>query len=352
LPDYLLNSFEQVKISLSPTGLDELSKIWSTINQPYRLSAIYEVSLVQLTPTMPPPAGGGIVTSTHVDVRTLDPAHLTSLTPPTGALVQIAGGLVMPNELRIDGSGLLFAGETTVVRVGGRPATVKSAPAPTNTTLVVELPTDLDAGPEAGVTVTRFGRTSASLTFTVRPWLSELKPIRSALDPTQAADLKLILKGVGFTNPQAVRFETAGSITNVTAFDPGGTDTQATVTILAGLANGEYSVRLVLNDAASSASNARTLIILPLISNVTVALVPASSLPVLGEDVHELTLTGTRLDGADVRLIIDGVVHQVGGAQPAAASLVYRLGRQLSHGVHTVAANVDGFTSRSVELVV
>jgi hypothetical protein len=200
------------------------------------------------------------------------------------------------------------------------------------------------------VTVTRFGRTSESLTFTVRPWLSELKPIRSALDPTQAADLKLILKGIGFTNPQAVRFEAAGSVTNVTAFDPSGTDTQATVTIPAGLTNGEYSVRLVLNDATSSASNARTLVILPLISNVTIAVIPASP-PVLGDDVHELTMTGARLDGADARLIVDGVAYLI-GSQPATASFVYRLGRQLSPGIHTVAVSVDGFTARSVELVV
>jgi hypothetical protein len=351
LPDYLLNGFEQVKIYLAPTGLDELSKIWSTINQPYRLSAIYEVSLVQLTPTAAPPAGSGIVTYTNVDVRTLDPAHLTSLTPPTGALVRIAGGLVTPNELRIDGSGLLFPGATTVVRVGGRSVTVRSAPAPTPTTIVVALPTDLDAGPEAGVTVTRFGRTSAPLTLTVRPWLSELRPIRTALDPTQAADLRLNLKGVGLTNPQAVRLEAAGSVTNVVAFEPGGTDVQTTVTLPAALANGEYSVRLVLNDVANSASNVRTLMVLPLISHVAVALVPPISPPVSGDDVHEMTVTGARLSGADVRLIIDGVVYQVRD-QSAATSFVYRLGRQLSLGIHTIAVNVDGFTSRSVELVV
>jgi hypothetical protein len=101
---------------------------------------------------------------------------------------------------------------------------------------------------------------------------------------------------------------------------------------------------------ASSASNARTLVVLPLISNVIVAVIPASP-PVLSDDVHELTLTGARLGGADVRLIIDGVAYQV-GTQSAAASFVYRLGRQLSPGVHTVAVNVDGFTSRSVEVVV
>ncbi len=38
LPDFLLNSYEQIKVYLMPTSVEELSKIWATINQPYRLS--------------------------------------------------------------------------------------------------------------------------------------------------------------------------------------------------------------------------------------------------------------------------------------------------------------------------
>src|ERR1700754_4367241 len=33
LPAFLLNSYEQIKITLAPIGIDELSKIWATINQ-------------------------------------------------------------------------------------------------------------------------------------------------------------------------------------------------------------------------------------------------------------------------------------------------------------------------------
>ena len=57
LPDYLLNSYEKIKIMLSPAGIEELSKIWATINQPYRLSVAYEISLVEITPTAVPRAG-------------------------------------------------------------------------------------------------------------------------------------------------------------------------------------------------------------------------------------------------------------------------------------------------------
>src|SRR5271154_3783271 len=50
----ILNSYEQLKVMLLPTTVDELSKIWATINQPYRLSIAYEVSLVEIAPTVPP----------------------------------------------------------------------------------------------------------------------------------------------------------------------------------------------------------------------------------------------------------------------------------------------------------
>lgn len=50
--DYLVSglkdSREQIKIIQNPVDLDELSKIWSTFTQPFRLSVLYEVSVVQL----------------------------------------------------------------------------------------------------------------------------------------------------------------------------------------------------------------------------------------------------------------------------------------------------------------
>lgn len=39
---------EQVKIMLNTLDLDELSRVWSTFSQPFRLSVLYEVSVVQI----------------------------------------------------------------------------------------------------------------------------------------------------------------------------------------------------------------------------------------------------------------------------------------------------------------
>jgi hypothetical protein len=344
LPDYLLNSYEQVKIYLMPTDLEALSRIWATINQPYRLSVSYEISLVELIPNPPPPVGGGIVTSTDVTVITLDAPRLTALTPTIGALVHIVGGTVTPNSLLISGFGFSFPGQPANVQVGGQPVVIDSVPAPTDQALTVALPTDLDAGPQANVQVTLNGRASIPLQFIVSPWLNSLTPIRTALDPANGAnDLHLVLAGSGFTaTPQAVRFDSPAASTAVTTFIAA-SDTQASVVIPTSLPNGVYSVRIVLGDAASSASNSRSLEVIPLVSSPI-------GIAVVGS-VHQLTINGNRLAGTDIRLVIDGATYVTGpNANPT--QLVYTLGRLLSVGSHSIAVNVDGHLSRSIDLEV
>jgi hypothetical protein len=122
------------------------------------------------------------------------------------------------------------------------------------------------------------------------------------------------------------------------------------VTIPTNLPNGVYNVRIVLNDAASSASNSRTLEVIPRIdSPIGLATVVAPGPP--SHSVHQLTITGTRLAGSDIRLLIDGVNYLTGtNANPT--QLVYTLQRLLSPGSHSIAVNIDGHLSRTVELEV
>lgn len=349
LPAFLQNSYDKIKITLIATSLEELSKIWATINKPYRLSVAYEVSLVQLTPPIPPPTRGGMVTSTGVRVITLDAPRLTSLTPTGGALVRIAGGLVTPNDLQINGFGFSFPGQMPVVRVGGQVVTIKTAPAPTDQMLSVTLPSNLDAGPEADVTVTLNGRTSMPLTFLVRPWLTSIQPVRTDL---AGGSLKLALTGLGFTAPQAVRFDGPGGTTNVTTFDAGTTETQLSITIPGTLLNGIYQVRAVLND--TSATNARALEVIPRVDSP----IGLSTTTVDGRSVHRLTINGARLNGTNIRLIIDGVTYQFApdpanpGAGSNATQIVYTLGRLLDAGAHQITVNVDGHSSHTVSLEV
>jgi uncharacterized protein DUF4255 len=347
LPPFLLNSFEQIKVTLAPIGLEDLSKIWATINQPYRLSVAYDVSLVQITPTPPPAVNGGIVLSTGLSVVTLDAPRLTSLAPSLGALAHVDGaGVLVSNALGITGHGFSVPGQPPIVRVGGRPVTIQTTPAPTDTALSVLLPTDLDAGPQADVRVALNGRTSTPLALTVSPWLSSVTPIRTALDPAHPGDLSLALAGSGFTTtPQAVRLEGPGGTTTVTAFGAGGTDGRATIALPATLANGLYRARLVLNDAAHSGSSSRTLEVIPRLDSP----IGLGQVSVAGNQVHRLTLNGARLNGGDVRLLLDGVTYAVGPSANA-AQVVVTLGRLLDAGTHTVALSVNGQRSRSVPL--
>src|SRR4029079_12540681 len=105
-PDCWRNVFENVKVTLAPASVEDLSKIWATINKPYRLSVAYEVSIVELVPDRKPPLNGGIVLTTNVDLFTLDPPSIETLTPATGPVANLVGGVVTPNDLVITGSAL------------------------------------------------------------------------------------------------------------------------------------------------------------------------------------------------------------------------------------------------------
>src|SRR5262249_14773076 len=48
LADGLKDATEQIKIMLDPVNVDELSQVWHTFTQPFRLSILYEISVVQL----------------------------------------------------------------------------------------------------------------------------------------------------------------------------------------------------------------------------------------------------------------------------------------------------------------
>jgi len=349
LPQGVLNSFEQIKIRLAITSLEELSKIWATINQPYRLSVAYEVSLVELTPTLPPPVNGNIVLSTGVNVFLWQAPRLEANTPSTGALAHVSGNALAANTLAINGSGMSSPGQTPTVLVGGQLVSINTVPAPTDSTLTVTLPVSLDAGPNQDVEVAINGKSGAALTFTVSPWLSSLMPIRTALDSQPGPPAPtLILTGNGFTtSPQGVRLDGPGGTTNVTTFVGSVTDTKATITIPTSLKNGIYQVRIVLAGPDNNVSNARTLEVIPLLTSPIGLAVTTVS----GSQVHQLTLNGARLNGTDIRVLIDGIGYQ-GNANSNAGQLVFTLGRLLDAGQHSVAVVVDGSRSHDVALEV
>src|SRR2546421_350710 len=125
----LRNSFEKIKVSLVPTTMEEFSKIWTGLSKAYRLSVVYDVSLVQIAPAA------------------------------------AAAGTQAP----IKGSKLKSQGSPTSVTFGdvqlAESDLIKCAP----DEIVLSVPSDLRRGPVVQLTVSAGGEQSAPASFEVRP---------------------------------------------------------------------------------------------------------------------------------------------------------------------------------------
>jgi hypothetical protein len=98
----------------------------------------------------------------------------------------------------------------------------------------------------------------------------------------------------------------------------------------------------VLGGASGGVSNSRVLEIIP---RIDAAVLAPSSPP----GVQTLTVAGTRLNGSDVRLLLDGVVYQAApNANPSQLSI--ELARALSAGTHQLSVAIDGHASHDVAL--
>lgn len=115
----LVNDFERVKITLDPTSLDDLLKIWTALPQSnFRRSATYRVSVVQIESSQPSPMAAP-VRERRVILALLERPEITrvyrtpaSPTEPSGDARAAVG-----QELTIEGRN--FSALKTSVRLGG-----------------------------------------------------------------------------------------------------------------------------------------------------------------------------------------------------------------------------------------
>jgi hypothetical protein len=91
----LHDATEQIKIMLNPMDPDELGRVWSTFSQPFRLSVMYEVSVVQLELRGERPMSKRVERTEVLDVRApFRPPVIEELTPlrgPVGAQITVQG---------------------------------------------------------------------------------------------------------------------------------------------------------------------------------------------------------------------------------------------------------------------
>jgi hypothetical protein len=122
-PD-LNGAFERAKLTLEPLSVEDVSKVWTALNRPYRLSAAYEASVVQIEsneaesyaprvgapPAGPRPTVVGAVSATIEEIR-------SALRP--GPYARAGEEVVL--------TGRNLALDDVAATVGGAPATVSSS---------------------------------------------------------------------------------------------------------------------------------------------------------------------------------------------------------------------------------
>ena len=118
LVDGLADAREQIKIMLNTLDLDELSRVWSTFSQPFRLSVLYEVSVVQIDqlPASERPLAKRVEQVGVPEIRApYQPPVVTTMMPVRG-----------PVETEITFQGQYLSGWQAMISMMGSPVAVRA----------------------------------------------------------------------------------------------------------------------------------------------------------------------------------------------------------------------------------
>ncbi len=142
LDEALRGEFEQVRITLDPISIEDLTKIWTATTEPYRLSVAYKVGVVQIESRQarrlvqlvgaPPPAGP------RVRAVPLDRLRIDSIGVLRGGVEFPVAYAGIGETLVINGSGL--SGEGLEVLFGRDQASAVASAGSTSTRLLVTVP--------------------------------------------------------------------------------------------------------------------------------------------------------------------------------------------------------------------
>jgi hypothetical protein len=283
----LNNAFEDVKVSLMPSTIEEITKIWTGLTKAYRLSVAYEVSLVQIASQRPEKGPAPPARHPVLKASTIGAPLLSEVSPefgPVGGSVTITGGP------------FTSPGEQIVVEIGGVEVPMSSFTVLSEDRLVFAVPATLQRGPHVDITVAVGGRRSNRLLFRVTPWIAGMAPVRGT-------------GGVTVTIPFAVP-----DGATVTA-DVGGVSVPGTVAAEGQsvslamppkpLTNGPLPVALLIDDGALRRTNALSFEVMPTISSF--------SLQDVGGGVAKtaITVRGERLAGSAVSVRLGSIEAKV-----------------------------------------
>ncbi|HKQ05850.1 MAG TPA: Pvc16 family protein [Blastocatellia bacterium] len=324
-PPELRNSFDKLRINLSPISMEEFSKIWTGLSKAYRLSVAYEVSLVQIAPLVLPPNPAPPLQQASLQLGTIEAPLITALEPADGA----AGARVV-----IQGKGLKARGGPTLVTVGGIQLSEADLLKLSANAIELNIPAAPLLGPRLRVVVKAGGLESPPAFYEVRPWIDAIQPLRGAT-------------GVPLTIPfdapagATIGVEIAGQAATTT-LDPANGLVRAIVPG-AITTNGLKPVVLIINGGSPQRSNARFYEVLPVIQsvNLTTVVTPAKT---------TITVNGARLSGSEVSVRYGKLLLSVGndpGDAVSNAQVVVNVARLLPAN-QRVSVLVDGRESNVI----
>jgi hypothetical protein len=318
-------AFDKIIVRLQSTSVEELSKIWTMFNQPYRLSIVYQVSLVQIAPTRPARSVSAPVQVTGLDVVPFAPPYVAAIDPSRGG----AG-----TAITLTGDRFTRPGFETRITVGGRPV---AATALATRSATVGVPIDLDEGPQQEVRVLLDGRPSEPVIYEVSPWISRLTPQRGAPGggPAPPLDVIVDIAGEDLQTAAGVAVSLRGAAIAHTVID----STHLRITIPPTEPNGFSTIGVTANGRSS---NTRRFEVVPLAR----ATVPA--VPVVGAPVR---IDGERLSGTNVRVDFGTATVVIGANGTPTQVQVPRVPR-LDPGTYEIRVTVDGRDSNPLSFTV
>lgn len=316
----LRNSFEKIKITLMPMNMEEISKLWSMGDKPYKLSVTYHVSIVQIAPTVPAKPVAAPVQDIGIQVFTLAPPSITELNP--------SGGPV-GSEVHIIGSNLTRRGSITTVKVCE--TTVSNFVSAAENEIVFVIPKNLKKGPEQNITVFVDGRESSSAKYLVNPCIASVKPQRGAVDENQEQAVPVQINGFGLQG--GVQLTIGGVIVDpakITAVN----DNMIQTFIPQTLKNGHHDIELEID---GKHVNTGSFEVIPLIDNID---------PSQAQPGNLVTIKGQRLNGKAIRISI-GPQIIISQENSNTAQVSFEIPKTLKPGNYKVKISVDGHESNS-----
>jgi hypothetical protein len=318
-PLELRNSFEKIKVTLSPISMEEFSKIWTGLSKAYRLSVAYEVALVQIAPFTFPKVPSPPAQQLGLQVVTIEAPLITSVEPAAGP----AGA-----QITIRGKGFKTKGTATSVLIGDVTLTEADFAKLSSNQILLSVPQSAQRGPKLAIVVSAGSGESPPGYYEVRPWISSITPLR------------------GFPGlPITIPFDVPAGLTAAVQID----NLDATVTVdaaniqavvpVAITSNGPKSVVLKLNGGTPQMSNARFFEVLPRIQSVSVT-------TAAGPAKTTIVVNGQRLNGNDVRVIY-GSLSLNAGANASTAQISVDVDRVLPAD-QSVQVLVDGRQSNTL----